>query len=69
MPVWFVPSGAKRPDDGRRRLSVDMALRLARLFGTTERFWLNLQNEIDLRNRREELSGELEAIQPVTHDG
>ena len=31
--------------------------------------WLNLQNEIDLRNRREELSGELEAIQPVTHDG
>ena len=30
---------------GRRRLSVDMALRLARLFGTSERFWLNLQNE------------------------
>ena len=53
---------------GRRRLSVDMALRLARLFGTTERFWLNLQNEIDVRNRRDELSGELEAIQPVAHD-
>ena len=54
---------------GRRRLSVDMALRLARLFGTTERFWLNLQNEIDVRNRRDELSRELEAIQPVAHDG
>ena len=54
---------------GRRRLSVDMAWRLARLFGTSERFWLNLQNEIDVRNRRDELSQELEAIQPVAHDG
>ena len=54
---------------GRRRLSVDMALRLARLFGTTERFWLNLQNEIDVRNRRDELSIELDAIHPVPHTG
>ena len=54
---------------GRRRVSVDMALRLARLFGTTERFWLNLQNEIDVRNRREELSHELAAIQPVAQTG
>ena len=54
---------------GRRRLSVDMALRLARLFGTTERFWLNLQNEIDVRNRRDELSAELDAIDPVVHTG
>ena len=45
-----------------------MALRLARLFGTTERFWLNLKNDIDVRNRRDELSVELEAIQPVAHD-
>ena len=50
---------------GRRRLSVDMALRLARLFGTTERFWLNLQTEIDVRNRRDELCVELDAIHPV----
>ena len=54
---------------GRRRLSVDMALRLARLFGTTERFWLSLQNEIDVRNRRDELSSELDAIHPVAHTG
>ena len=47
---------------GRRRLSVDVALRLARLFGTTERFWLNLKNDIDVRNRRDELSGGLEAM-------
>ena len=54
---------------GRRRLSVDMALRLARLFGTTERFWLNLQSEIDVRNRRDELGDELDAIQPLAHAG
>ena len=52
----------------RSRLSVDVALRLARLFGTIERFWLNLKNDMDVRNRRDELSVELEAIQPVAHD-
>jgi addiction module HigA family antidote len=28
---------------GKRRISADTALRLARYLGTTERFWLNLQ--------------------------
>jgi addiction module HigA family antidote len=51
----------------RRRLSVDMALRLSRYFGTSERFWLNLQNEIDIRNRRESLARDLETIHPVQH--
>jgi len=51
----------------RRRLSVDMALRLSRVFGTGDHFWLNIQNEIDIRNRREELSTDLEKIHPVKH--
>jgi antitoxin HigA-1 len=51
----------------RRRLSVDMALRLSRYFGTSERFWLNLQNEIDIRNRRGSLARDLEAIHPLEH--
>lgn len=51
----------------RRRLSVDMALRLSRVFGTSEHFWLNIQNEIDIRNRRVELSTDLEKIHPVEH--
>ena len=54
---------------GRRRVSVDMALRLSRFFASTERFWLNLQNEIDVRNRREELTEELDAIHPVIRTG
>ncbi len=34
---------------GRRAISADTALRLARFFGTTARFWLNLQNLYDLK--------------------
>lgn len=48
----------------RKRLTVDMALRLSRFFGTSERFWLDLQNEIDIRNKRSELSEDLMAIRP-----
>ena len=33
---------------GDRRISADTALRLARFFGTSERFWMNLQSRYDL---------------------
>jgi addiction module HigA family antidote len=33
---------------GQRRISADTALRLARYFGTSERFWMNLQARYDL---------------------
>src|SRR5919106_3166721 len=33
---------------GKRAISADTALRLARYFGTSERFWLNLQAQFDL---------------------
>jgi antitoxin HigA-1 len=33
---------------GTRAVSVDTAMRLARYFGTSERFWLNLQAQYDL---------------------
>jgi len=32
---------------GKRAISADTALRLGRYFGTTERFWLNLQARFD----------------------
>jgi len=51
----------------RRRLSVDMVLRLSRYFGTSERFWLNLQDEIDIRERRQSLAQDLETIHPIEH--
>ncbi len=52
---------------GHRGISVDMAFRLARFFGTTERFWLNIQNEIDIRNRRDDLPENLKTIHPIAH--
>ena len=39
-----------------------MALRLSKYFGTTSRFWLNMQNELDLRDARIKLEDELEKI-------
>ena len=33
---------------GKRRITVDMALRLSRYFGNSAQFWLNLQNHFDL---------------------
>ena len=51
--------------NGNRKITVDTALRFSRFFGNSEHFWLNLQNDIDLRNRREELRGDLEKITPL----
>jgi addiction module HigA family antidote len=50
---------------GKRRISTDTALRLARYFGTTERFWLNLQDRYDLEVERDRLAPALKEIQPL----
>lgn len=50
---------------GKRRISADTALRLARFFGTTERFWLNLQGRYDVEIERDRLSDTLQQIQPL----
>ena len=39
---------------GRRAITADTALRLARYFGTSEAFWLNLQTDYELRLARRE---------------
>ena len=45
---------------GTRAITADTALRLARFFGTSERFWLNLQTAYDLELQRDRLEGRLE---------
>ncbi|HEY1916428.1 MAG TPA: HigA family addiction module antitoxin [Streptosporangiaceae bacterium] len=45
---------------GQRRISADTALRLARYFGTSERFWMNLQARYDLEIEKDRL-GAVEA--------
>jgi len=46
----------------RRKLSVEMALRLSRFFGNSHKFWLNLQNEIESRELEAKMKGDLEKI-------
>ena len=45
---------------GTRAVSADTALRLARYFGTSDRFWLNLQAAYDLDVERDRLGERLE---------
>jgi addiction module HigA family antidote len=45
---------------GKRAVTADSALRLARYFGTSERFWLNLQSRYDLEVERDRLGNRLE---------
>jgi addiction module HigA family antidote len=45
---------------GKRSITADTALRLARFFGTTERFWLNLQVRYDLEVEKDRLEDVLE---------
>lgn len=44
---------------GKRAISADTALRLARFFGTSELFWLNLQSAFDLDVERDRLGPRL----------
>jgi len=44
---------------GKRAITADTALRLARFFGNSERFWLNLQTTYDLELERDKLADRL----------
>ena len=50
---------------GKRRITADTALRLARYFGTTDRFWLNLQTRYDLEVEKDNLGSTLDRIEPL----
>ena len=47
---------------GKRSITADTALRFSRFFGNSPEFWLNLQAEHDLREKRKELSQTLKGI-------
>lgn len=50
---------------GKRRITADTALRLSRYFGTTDRFWLNLQTRYDLETEKDRLGATLNDIRPL----
>ncbi len=45
---------------GKRAISADTALRLGRFFGTSPRFWLNLQSHYELEREADKLGNRLE---------
>ena len=45
---------------GKRSISADTALRLSKYFGTSERFWLNIQARYDLEVQKDKLGKRLE---------
>jgi addiction module HigA family antidote len=49
---------------GKRALTADTDLRLARYFGMSEGFFLGLQSDYDLMERRREIERELKTIEP-----
>ena len=46
--------------NGRRSISADTALRLGRYFGTSAKFWLNLQSRYDLDVARDDVGAAIE---------
>lgn len=49
----------------KRGISADTAVRLSRLFGTTDQFWLNLQSAYEISRVKAEKSEEIERIKPM----
>ena len=46
----------------RRKITVDTSLRLAKYFGVSDRYFLDMQNDIDIRNMKDTLMNELLSI-------
>jgi addiction module HigA family antidote len=47
---------------GKRKLTVDTALRLSKFFGNSPEFWIGIQNEYDIRNEKQILENVLNEI-------
>ncbi|MCF6295478.1 MAG: HigA family addiction module antitoxin [Flavobacteriaceae bacterium] len=52
----------------RRRITADTALRLAKYFGNSAKFWLGLQDDFDIEEEQNNKKDELNSIQPITNN-
>jgi addiction module HigA family antidote len=53
---------------GNRRITADTALRFAKFFGTSARFWLGLQDDFDLEEESRKKASELKNIKHLNDD-
>ncbi|MCR4633582.1 MAG: HigA family addiction module antidote protein [Erysipelotrichaceae bacterium] len=52
----------------RRKITVDTSIRLGRYFGVSEKYFINLQNDIDARNAKIEMAESYAKISPFVSD-
>ena len=52
---------------GRRKITADTSLRFAKLFGVSDAYFLDMQNEIDMRNLKILLADELAEIHTLQY--
>jgi addiction module HigA family antidote len=53
---------------GNRRMTADTALRLAKYFGNSAKFWLGLQDDFDIEAENQHLKSTLNAIKQFSGD-
>ena len=51
----------------RRKITVDTSLRLAKFFGVADGYFIALQDDIDIRNAKLELTSQLEEIKTYSY--
>jgi addiction module HigA family antidote len=50
---------------GKRGITADTALRLAKVFGTSVQFWMGLQDEYEVREAQSAIKEQLERMMPI----
>ena len=53
---------------GKRSISIDTALRFSKYFGNSPEFWINIQTQYDMENKKEEIEPELIKINTLHFD-
>ena len=51
----------------RRKITIDTSLRLAKLFGVSDEYFINMQNDIDIRMQKRKLDLELQQIKTIQY--
>ena len=51
----------------KRKITVDTSLRLGKYFAVSDRYFLNLQDDIDIREARETMRKDLESIKTIQY--
>lgn len=65
VPIGVPPRRINEIVHGKRAITADTALRLAKFFGLSPQFWLGLQTQYDLDVAEDKILAEIENIQPL----